>query len=54
MKREEGPTWNQTWGILKYLSAEFFTEKSKTNQGQTAYECKMLDQKFGYDRCIVG
>jgi len=26
IKREEGPTRNQKWGILKYLSAEFFTE----------------------------
>jgi len=26
IKREEGPTRNQIWGILKYLSAEFFTK----------------------------
>jgi len=26
IKREEGPTRNQSWGILKYLSAEIFTE----------------------------
>jgi hypothetical protein len=32
-KKEEGPTWNQKkWGILKYLSAEFSTEKSETDQ----------------------
>jgi len=30
IKREEGPTRNKKWGILKYLSAEIFTEKSKT------------------------
>ena len=29
IKREEGPTRNQTWGILKYLSAEFFTENQR-------------------------
>ena len=23
IKREEGPTWNQKCGILKYISAEF-------------------------------
>ena len=30
LKREEGPTRNKKWGILKYLSAEFSSEKSKT------------------------
>jgi len=46
-----GPESEPKWGILKYLYAEIFTEKSKTNQGQMAYEWKMLGQKLGYDRC---
>jgi len=29
IKREEGPTRNQSWGILKYLSAEIFTETQR-------------------------
>jgi len=32
IKREEGPTRDQKWGILKYLSAEIFTETSKIDQ----------------------
>jgi len=32
IQREEGPTRNQIWGILKYLSAEFFTETSEIDQ----------------------
>jgi len=28
-KESRGPTRNQTWGILKYLPAEIFTQKSK-------------------------
>jgi len=35
--REEGPTRNQKWGILKYLYAEIFTE----NQSRMAYECRV-------------
>jgi len=27
--REEGPTRNQKWGILKYLSAEIFSENQR-------------------------
>jgi len=33
-RKKRAPTRNQKWGILKYLSAKFFTEESKTNQGQ--------------------
>jgi len=29
IKREEGPTRNPIWGILKYLSAEFSTENQR-------------------------
>jgi hypothetical protein len=47
--REEGPTQNQIWGILKYLSAEFFAEKSKTDQGSRTRVCNILGQKLGYD-----
>jgi len=32
IKREEGPTRNQIWGILKYLSAGIFTETSEIDQ----------------------
>jgi len=35
--RDEGPTRNQKWGILKYLSAEIFTE----NQSRMAHECRV-------------
>ena len=44
----------QKWGILKYLSAEFFTEKSETIQDQTVYECKTLGQKLGNDNYESG
>ena len=30
MKREEGSTRNKKWGILKYLSAEIFTENQRS------------------------
>jgi len=33
IKREEGPTQNKKWGILKYLSAEISFEKSEIIQG---------------------
>jgi len=49
-KREESPTRNQTWGILKYLSVEFFTETSKIDQGQMMCVSGILGQKLGYDR----
>jgi len=32
IKREEGPTRNQTWGILKYLSAEISLKTSEIGQ----------------------
>jgi len=51
-KREEGPTQNQKWGILKHLSAEFFSKKSKTIQGKKTYECRILGQKLGYDNDV--
>ena len=50
-KERRGSESEQKWGILKYLSAEFFTEKSETIHDQTVYECKTLGQKLGYDRC---
>jgi len=43
---------NKKWGILKYLSAKISFEKSKTIQGQTTYECRILGQKMGYDKLI--
>jgi len=49
IKREKGRTRNQTWGILKYLSAEFFFEKSENIPDQRMYECMILGQKLGYD-----
>ena len=39
------------WGILKYLSAEFFSKKPENILGQRVYECRFLGQKLGYDRC---
>ena len=48
-----GPDSEPKWGILKYLSAEFFTK----NQSRMAYECRVkrhvsvIGQKLGYDRC---
>jgi len=40
---------NKKWGILKYLSAEFFFEKSENIMGQRVYKCRILGQKSGYD-----
>jgi len=47
--REEGPTRNQTWGILKYLSVEIFTETLEIDQGRVMRVSETLDQKLGYD-----
>jgi len=51
IKREDGLTRNQIWGILKYLFAEFFTKKSKTDQGRATRVNGTLGQKMGYDTC---
>ena len=48
--REEGPTRNQKWGILKYVSAEKSYEKSEIIQDQRTYVSGFLGQKMGYDR----
>jgi len=40
-KERRGPDSEKKWGILKYLSAEIFIEKSEVDQGQTAYECRV-------------
>ena len=50
--REESSTRNQTWGILKYLYAEFFTETSKIDQGQMMCVSGILGQKLGYDNYV--
>jgi len=50
--REDGPIRNKKWGILKYLSAEFFTEKSEITRGQMARVIGVFDQKLGYDNCL--
>jgi len=44
-----GPKTNKKWGILKYLSAEFFSEKSDNIPNQRVYEYRVLGQKLGYD-----
>jgi len=36
---------------FKVLSAEFFSEKSDNISDQRVYECRVLGQKLGYDRC---
>ena len=36
---------------FKVLSAEFFSEKSDNILDQREYECRVLGQKLGYDRC---
>jgi len=51
IKREEDPTRNQKWGILKYLSTEISFEKSKIILGLTTCVSGVLGQKLGYDRC---
>jgi len=40
IKREEGPTRNQIWGILKYLSAEF-SLKIRDWSGSDGDECRV-------------
>jgi len=46
-----GPHSEQRWGILKYLSAEFFSEKSENILGQKTCASGIWGQKLGYDRC---
>jgi len=50
IKESRGPELEQTWGILKYLSAEISFEKSKIIQGQMTRVSDILGQKLGYDR----
>jgi len=50
-KERRGSELEQKWGILKYLTAEFFSEKSDNISDQRVYECRVLGQKLGYDRC---
>jgi len=45
--REEGPTRNQKWSILKYLSAGFFTEKPETIQDKRTRVGGCLRSKIG-------
>jgi len=49
IKREEDPTRNQKWGILKYLSAEISFEKPEIIQDHRTRVSGVLGQKFGYD-----
>ena len=56
IKREEGPTRNLIWGILKYLSAEFslkIRDWSGSDDvwmwGQTTRVSDVFGQKLGYD-----
>jgi len=52
--REEGPTRNYKWGILKYLSAEISSEKSEIIPARMTRVSDVLGQKLGYDNwCIV-
>jgi len=51
--KQRTPIDRQKTDILKYLSVEFFSEKSKTIQDQTAYECRDLGQKLGYDTSVL-
>ena len=51
-----GPDSEPKWGILKYLSVEFFTENQRSirvrrraNVGQTTRVSDILGQKLGYD-----
>ena len=50
--REEAPTQNQTWGILKYLSAEIFTETLEIDQGRVMRVSGTLGQKLEYDKSV--
>ena len=50
--REEGPTRNQTWGILKYLSVEIFTETLEIDQGRVMRVSGTLGQKLEYDKSV--
>jgi len=49
--REEGPTRNKKWGILKYLSAEILFEKSAIIPDRMTRVRDALGQKLWYDRC---
>jgi len=51
IKERRGPTRNQKWGILKYLSAEFLTETLEIDQGHATCVSGTLGQKLGYDKC---
>jgi len=52
--REEGPTRNQKWGILKYLSAEIFTETSEIDQVKLRMNVGSNDTCQWYLRSKIG
>jgi len=54
IKREEGPTRNPIWGILKYLSAEFFTETSEIDQVKLRMNVGSNDTCQWYLRSKIG
>jgi len=41
------------WGILKYLFAEIFPEKTQNIPGHMTCASKTLGQKLGYDRLKI-
>jgi len=47
--REEGPTRNKKWGILKYISTEILFEKSAIIPDRMTRVSDALGQKLGYD-----
>ena len=51
--REEGPTQNKKWGILKYLSTEISFEKSEIIQRQTTRVSGVSGQNLGYDILVT-
>ena len=52
--REEGQTRNQKWGILKYLSAEIFTETSEIDQVKLRMNVGSNDMCLWYLRSKIG
>jgi len=47
--REESPTRNKKWGILKYFFVEISFEKSETIQDHWTRVSVILGQKMRYD-----
>jgi len=54
IQREEGPTRNQTWGILKYLSAGISSKMLEVDQVKMRTNVRSNDTRQWHVRSKIG